>query len=72
MTDYDYMGRKPESGWVILIGIVLTIAIGVAVCWFQYYQLGLQSEVYARQGIQVSRWELFMGANPSPQMKVKP
>lgn len=51
---------------------LLLAALGLyALIWFEMYRLGLKVEVYKRQGIEVSRWELFMGAEPAPMMRTK-
>lgn len=32
--------------------------------WGNWYYCGVQSQVYKRQGIEISQWELFVGAKP--------
>lgn len=41
--------------------VVVLVTVPVAASW---YKAGVQQEVYRRQGVEMSRWELFMGAQP--------
>jgi hypothetical protein len=45
-----------------LIGIVLIVAVCAAVGW---YRASVQAEVYRREGIEMSTWEVLVGARPA-------
>lgn len=45
--------------------LCLIVLIGVGFSW---YKAGLQSEVYHRQGIHITQWELFIGVNPAEKV----
>jgi hypothetical protein len=48
-------------GCIVAAVIGCLIAFGVGMKW---YRAGIQQEVYRRQGCEMSRWEVFMGAKP--------
>ncbi len=57
------------NDWVIVaIAALLVAVICVAGAAFGWYQAGLQSAAYARQGIEISQWELFMGVSPAERV----
>jgi hypothetical protein len=50
--------------WAWLAGAVFLlalIAVGPTIAW---YRAGLQQRVYQRQGVEMTQWEVFMGAKP--------
>jgi hypothetical protein len=46
---------------LLALAIVVLLGIGIAVDW---YHAGVQQQVWERQGVHMSRWEVFMGAKP--------
>jgi hypothetical protein len=57
---------------VFIAGILvalMVLVLGSAASW-GWYQAGVQQEVYERQGIKMTRWEVFIGAKPA--VKVVP
>ena len=50
---------------IIIFLPVLFIAACVA---FHVYKTGVQQQVYHRQGIEISRWEVFIGCTPAVKM----
>lgn len=49
--------------------LIAVIAIACAITW-HLYKIGIQQEVYRRQGIYMTRWELLVGATPA--VKISP
>jgi hypothetical protein len=49
------------------IAVILAIAFGV-----NWYKAGVQQEVYRRQGCEMSRWEIMLGAKPIDRQLVQP
>lgn len=48
-----------------LIGVVgLFSAVIVGAAAWGWYKAGIQQEVYRRQGVEMSRWEVYLGAKP--------
>lgn len=47
--------------------IALVIFFGTWFGW-QWYKSSVQVGVYARQGVQMSTWEVFLGAKPVERM----
>lgn len=59
---------------VAIIGgpVALLIAAGVGWAW---YTSKVQADVYRRQGVEMSTWEVFIGAKPAERtvnLKVNP
>lgn len=49
--------------WRLIVGgVVLLVLISVGAGW---YRAGVQAEVYRRQGVEMSTWEVFTGAKPA-------
>lgn len=69
----DYGGSKARTGMrpetkalVVMFGILgLVVALGI---WWIWYVAGVQVEVYRRQGITMTRWEVFVGAEPAERV----
>jgi len=51
--------------------IVVLVFFGGFLAW-EWYAAGVQREVWARQGCQMSQWEVFMGAKPIERNFVNP
>lgn len=49
----------PFSVWAFFTFIIF----GLVGCW-SWYLAGVQSEVYKRQGVEMSQFECFVGAKP--------
>ena len=50
----------------ILIGLVsFVILLVIAIPVWAWYASGVQAEVYERQGIHMTQWEVFVGAKPA-------
>lgn len=45
----------------LICAVALLIGPGLAIRW---YRSGMQQAVYARQGIEMTRWEIFIGCEP--------
>jgi hypothetical protein len=62
--------KKPLSDdfivldWVIGALVLLIALVIVASEGCQWYKAGVQAKVYRRQGVEMSRWEVFCGAKP--------
>ncbi len=55
------MSDKAQA-WCVVIALLVLIGIGIGV---RYYKAETQAEVYRREGIQMSTWEVLMGAKPA-------
>lgn len=68
------MSRDDLFVWLLLISIgllVLVILIGAPI--MAWYQAGVQADVYRRQGVEMTTWEVFMGAKPIERsINIKP
>lgn len=52
---------RNSIGCLVAMTVVLILGfLGVA-----WYQAGLQTEVYRRQGIKMTQWEVFIGCTPA-------
>ncbi len=58
------MENKEESWTTVFILAAILLVVGVGALGFRWYKAGVQQEVYRRQGCEMSRWEVFMGARP--------
>jgi hypothetical protein len=49
-------------------GFYAVLALGLFAllyyCGWQWYSAGMQRDVYKRQGVEMSRWEVFIGVKP--------
>lgn len=60
----------PETRDQIFGSLILVALLGVpcGAVWLAWYQAGMQQRAYARQGIEVTRWEIFMGVSPAEKV----
>ena len=50
---------------LVAAGAVLSVAaVFAAALSLGWYQSGLQADVYRRQGVEMTQWEVFCGAQP--------
>ena len=49
----------------IFIAICVLIVVLIPVCAWKWYRAGVQQEVWNREGIHMTRWEVFTGATPA-------
>lgn len=49
---------------LFLMGCTFALAMIFATAWFHWYRCGIQADVWQREGITVTQWEVFMGAKP--------
>ena len=51
---------------VLLLAIIAAIIVLIAAIpiGFYWYKAGVQVEVYRRQGVEMTQWEVFLGAKP--------
>ena len=58
--------KTDSEGCGVLLLVAFIASIGVAVTLLAHlYQASVQSAVYRREGIEVSTWEVFVGAKPA-------
>ena len=66
ISDIDASLTNP--GCVLAVVLVAIAAFVLAVpCW-AWYSAGVQAKVYKRQGIELTQWEVFVGAKPAEQV----
>lgn len=66
MTRDDKIVATVWSGFALLI--LLIIGGG---CWWEWYVAGQQAEVYAQQGVTITRWQVLIGVKPAPALQGK-
>ena len=60
------MSDDSKDGCVtILVYAVVLALILIPVGLWSWYRAGVQVDIYKRQGIQITRWEVFIGAKPA-------
>ena len=47
-------------GFAILLAAIVWVSIGG-----KWYRAGAQAEVYRREGIEMTQWEVFIGVKPA-------
>lgn len=58
--------RESRDDWIPLITVCLMLLVVFALAAaYSWYGAGLQQKVYERQGIEMTRWECFIGAQPA-------
>ena len=65
------------EGCLVVIGLILLLLVVSVITGWKWYTAGVQVEVYRRSGIEMSQWEVFIGAKPPERtlhidMKEKP
>ena len=50
--------------WIMALAGVVVAGAVIGAPMFAWYKAGLQVEVYRRQGVEMTQWEVFMGAKP--------
>ncbi len=53
-----------DTGCLVIIGAILMLFVGSIVTGWKWYTAGVQADVYHRAGIEMSQWEVFIGAKP--------
>jgi len=48
---------------------IMFILLILSISALYVYSIKVQRDVYVRQGIDISMWEIFMGAQPAPGLK---
>lgn len=76
-ADQFYPPQPKLTAWPAVLLVILSLALVAAgAVWHDWYTCGLQSQVYERQGIHVTQWELFCGSQPavlvSPEPALRP
>lgn len=60
----DWSDEKtgPWKAGIFFVAIILLVA---GVVWgTAWYKAGVQQDVYRRQGVEMSQWEIFIGSKP--------
>ncbi len=52
-----------DAKWT-LIGCLLAVLLTFGVVGWKWYSASVQRDVYRRQGVQMTTWEVFLGAKP--------
>lgn len=63
--------EMPPGCLVVLVAFVLLLVFA-AVFGFYWWRASIQADVYGRQGVQMSTWEVLMGAKPVERVFVNP
>lgn len=67
--------RPKWSSEDVFIYLMLPLAIVMVIIGFgigAWYASGVQADVYRRQGVEMSQWEVFVGAKPVVRQIVDP
>lgn len=65
---------KPTTDFEVIAGLaVFVVIIAAVLClpFFGWYKAGLQADVYRREGIEISQWEVFVGVKPARAVPVE-
>lgn len=63
------MTGKDKTDWCVelfFVGLLLVVVLSLA--GVKWYCSGVQAEVYERQGIRITQWEIFWGATPAEKV----
>jgi hypothetical protein len=66
MTPSERAKREAKAKeWVFwwAFGLILVAACLIGCAW-RYYTSSVQADVYRRQGVEMTTWEVFLGAKP--------
>ena len=64
MSRYD-----DDTNWAVLaLIIVLILGIFSILLAWSWYRAGVQTDIYKRQGIEISHWEVFIGSTPAERV----
>lgn len=58
---------KPKNDSLIafIVIVLVIVMIPLACAGIGWYRAGVQAEVYCREGIYMTQWEVFVGAKPA-------
>lgn len=68
MSRDHYRSLREPDGSPILFVLLVIGALFVGGFFFGWYQAGMQARMYARQGIQITQWEVFIGVEPAERV----
>lgn len=66
---------RENAGPLLLVGLMVlaVLAFAALMVAVEWYRAGLQAGVYQRQGVEMTTWEVFMGAKPAERtINIKP
>lgn len=58
------MKRYWDKHWMDITAVAAIVAAVIGAPCAGWYRASVQAEVYRRQGVNMSTWEVFMGAKP--------
>jgi hypothetical protein len=60
------MDLKDKSLTMMFVALIIVAVVGIigGPILFKWYAAGVQVAVYERQGVHMTRWEVFVGAKP--------
>ena len=59
------MTDERENGIIVGCCLPIIAMILLACLGWKWYRAGVQSDVYQREGITISQWEVFVGSKPA-------
>jgi len=66
------MNAKSDTFGYCVVALFI-VAILILAGWFKWYRAEVQADLWRREGIQISTWEVMMGAKPAQRLiEVKP
>lgn len=67
------MSTESENPLFGCLGVFIVLLVVMVPCLaWNWYKAGVHQEVYRRQGCEMSRWEILMGAKPIDRQLVQP
>lgn len=57
-----------SSSFYVLLMFVGFLLLFIAVMLWKWYSAGVQLAIYKRQGIEMTHWEVFIGATPAERV----
>ena len=59
------MNKDKDACVVIGLSVLVVLVLLAILAGWGWYKAGVQAEVYERQGIHMTQWEVFLGAKPA-------
>lgn len=59
------MSDRDGKGLATFLGLVLGALLIAGGVWWSWYRAGVQAEVYRREGVEMTQWEVYLGARPA-------
>ena len=63
------MNNDDKAGCIVNLFVLLLLAILIlGSSFWSWYKAGIQSDLWKREGIEITQWEVFLGAKPAQRL----